>query len=319
MVQLGVRIGALEARNPILTASGTYGHGLEMLGFTPASALGGWVSKTVTLEPRPGNRAPRLAETEAGLINSIGLENKGLEHYLEHVLPTVAGADTLIVTNVGGHRDEEFARVVEALDGRGEVDAIELNLSCPNVDDGRLPLATDPDRAERVVALARAATGKPLWAKLSPNVTRIGDMAAAVERGGADAITAVNTLLGLKVDWRTGAPGVATVQGGYSGPGIKPVALRCAWECARNVAIPVVGVGGIRTADDVLEFLAVGCAAVQVGTASFSEPGRPAELARELERALAEAGVDDVRSVIGTIRDGRKPSESPQISGAERA
>ncbi|MHC4261845.1 MAG: dihydroorotate dehydrogenase [Planctomycetota bacterium] len=313
MAKLETDLGALRARNPIFTASGTYGHGLEMVGFTAVDALGGWVSKTVTLEPRPGNPTPRLAETEAGLINSIGLENKGIEHYLDQVLPTLAEANTVVVTNIGGHRDEEFAELARILDERPEVHALELNLSCPNVDDGKLPLSTDPDRAQSVVAGARAVTSKPLWAKLSPNVTRIGDMAAAVERGGADAITAVNTLLGLAVDWRTGTPGVATIQGGYSGVGIKPVALRCAWECSRSVSIPVIGVGGIRTASDVLEFLAVGCSAVQVGTSSFSDPLKPGELAVEVARLLDEAGIGDVREVIGRIRDGR-----PQAPSATR-
>ncbi|MEO0651436.1 MAG: dihydroorotate dehydrogenase [Planctomycetota bacterium] len=319
MADLSVAIGAQRARNPIFTASGTYGHGLEMLGFTAVDALGGWVSKTVTLEPRHGNPTPRLAETEAGLINSIGLENKGIEHYLREILPTLADVDTLVVTNIGGHRDEEFAELARILDARPEVDVLELNLSCPNVDDGKLPLATDPDRAQRVVEGVRAATGKPLWAKLSPNVTRIGDMAAAVERGGADAITAVNTLLGLKLDWRTGAPGVATIQGGYSGVGIKPVALRCAWECARSVEIPVVGVGGIRNADDVLEFLAAGCSAVQVGTASFSDPTRPGSLADEVAGRLDAAGIARVTDVIGTIRDGRAQASSPAPSSTPQS
>jgi dihydroorotate dehydrogenase (NAD+) catalytic subunit len=315
MARLEVRIGPLTARNPIFSASGTYGHGLEMVGFSAVDSLGGWVSKTVTREPRRGNPAPRLCETEAGLINSIGLENKGIEHYLNQVVPTLAGADTLIVTNIGGHTDEEFAELAAVLDRCPAVHALELNLSCPNVDDGKLPLATDPERARRVVAGARARTTKPLFAKLSPNVTRIGEMAQAVERGGADGITAINTLLGLSVDWRTGRPGVATVQGGYSGPGIKPVALRCAWECARAVSIPVIGVGGIRSAEDVLQFLAVGCTAVQVGTGAFADPSLPGKLAAEVEALLAAAGLSDVNEVIGSIRDGRARS-TPRPAGA---
>lgn len=305
MPTLEVRLGSLHLRNPLLSASGTYGHGLEMGGFCPPANVGGLVSKTVTLEPRPGNPAPRLAETEAGLINSIGLENKGAAQYVEEVLPQVAGADCAIVTNVGGHHDHEFAELAALLDDRDEVDALELNLSCPNVDDGKLPLATDPKRAEAVVRGARERTGKPLFAKLSPNVTRIGDMAKAVEAGGADGITAVNTLLGMAVDWRTRKPGVHTIQGGYSGPGIKPVALRCAWECARSVSIPVIGCGGIQTADDVLQYLVVGCRAVQVGTSSFWNPAHLGDLAVELERLLAEAGVDDVNELVGTLEVAR--------------
>ncbi len=309
---LAVRLGPLLARNPIFSASGTFGHGLEMAGFTPPETVGGLVSKTVTLEPRGGNPAPRLCETELGLINSIGLENKGLEHYLEHTLPSVESAACLIVTNVGGHKDAEFAEACARLDACERVDAIELNLSCPNVQDGKLPLATDPARAEAVVAGARAATRKPLFAKLSPNVTRIGDMAKAVEAGGADAVTAVNTVLGLGVDWRSGRPGVATVQGGYSGPAIKPIALRCAWEVAQAVSIPVIGVGGIRTAQDVLEFLVVGCSAIQYGTAAFADPARPGGLAAELRDLLAEAGIADINDLIGSIRDGRTRVPRPR-------
>jgi dihydroorotate dehydrogenase (NAD+) catalytic subunit len=306
MPSLAVRLGTLRLRNPLLSASGTFGHGLEMGGFCAPAGIGGLVSKTVTLEPRGGNPAPRLCETEAGLINSIGLENKGIAQYLEDVLPEVANADCVIITNVGGHHDHEFADVVAMLDERDEVDAIELNLSCPNVDDGKLPLATDPKRAESVVAGARARTQKPLFAKLSPNVTRIADMAMAVENGGADGITAVNTLLGMAVDWRTRRPGVATIQGGYSGPGIKPVALRCAWECARSVSIPVIGCGGIQTVDDVLQYLVVGCRAVQVGTSSFWNPAHLGDLASQLAAALAEQGIDDVNDLIGTLEVTRR-------------
>lgn len=316
---LAVRLGPLLARNPIFSASGTFGHGLEMAGFTPPETVGGLVSKTVTLEPRGGNPAPRLYETELGLINSIGLENKGLDHYLEHTLPSVESADCLIITNAGGHKDDEFAEACARLDAFERVDAIELNLSCPNVQDGKLPLATDPARAEAVVARARATTNKPLFAKLSPNVTRIGDMAKAVEAGGADGITAVNTVLGLGVDWRSGKPGVATIQGGYSGPAIKPIALRCAWEVAHAVSIPVIGVGGIRTAQDVLEFLVVGCSAIQYGTAAFADPARPGGLAAELTDLLAEAGVGDINDLIGSIRDGRTRAPRPRPSEEDLA
>ena len=319
MAKLAVRIGPLVARNPVFSASGTYGHGLEMRHFCPPQRLGGLVSKTVTLEPRHGNPAPRLAETTAGLINSIGLENKGLDAYLEQVLPAMADADCLVVTNVGGHTDREFAEVAARLDQRPEVDALELNLSCPNVDDGLLPLATDPQRAEAVVAGVRRATGKPLFAKLSPNVTRIGEMARAVEQGGADAVTAVNTVLGMAVDWRTGEPGVATVQGGYSGPAIQPIALRCAWECAQAVEIPIVGCGGIVSAADALEFLVVGCSAVQVGTAAFSDPTRPGGIVEELERLLDDAGVADVNDLVGTVRDGRRRARRPRPGDPPRA
>lgn len=321
MVDLGVtlpaRAGELRLRNPILSASGTFGHGLEMCHFTPPERIGGLVSKTVTLKPRPGNPAPRICEVEAGLLNSIGLENKGVEHYVETILPDMAGADTVVVTNIGGESPEEFAELARRLDGEDAIDAFEVNLSCPNVQGGRLPFGTDPANAALVIRGVRAATSKPVFAKLSPNVSRIGEMARAVEEAGADAVSAVNTLLGLAVDWRTRRPGLATVQGGFSGPAIKPVALRCAWECASNVSIPVIGCGGIASAEDVLEFLVAGCTAVQLGTASFADPALPGRVAEDVARLLDEAGVEKVTELIGTIHDGRErtnPDPAPAPS-----
>ena len=301
MARLGVSFAGLDLRNPILSASGTFGHGLEMANFVAPSLVGALVSKTVTIRPRPGNPMPRLQETEAGLLNSIGLENRGVQAYVERTLPTVADADTVIVTNIGGETEEEFAEIAGMLDGRAEIDAFEVNLSCPNVDGGALPYSTDADTAERVIAGVRAATRKPIFAKLSPNVTRVDEIARACERGGADGLTAINTVLGMSVDWRTGRPGLNTVVGGYSGTGIKPIALRCAHECVQAVDIPVVGCGGIATAEDVLEFLAVGCCAVQVGTASFGEPDLLARLPDDLERLLDAAGLASVDEVIGCL------------------
>ncbi|MSR61480.1 MAG: dihydroorotate dehydrogenase [Planctomycetes bacterium] len=303
---LSLRIGPLELRNPLLSASGTYGHGLEMEFFTAPTELGGWVSKTVTLRPRGGNASPRICETEAGLLNSIGLENRGLEHYLAHTLPVMARADTVVVTNIGGESVEDFVEMARRLDGESATDAFEVNLSCPNVQGGKLPFATSPALAAEVIRAVRAVTHKPLFAKLSPNTAQLGEIARAVEGAGADAITAVNTLLGLALDWRTRRPGLATVQGGYSGPGIKPVALRCAWECARSVAIPVIGCGGIQSASDALEYLVAGCAAVQIGTASFSDPAVPGRIAREMGALLSAAGIARVGDIVGTLHDGRE-------------
>lgn len=298
---LTVQVGGLLLRNPILSASGTFGHGLEMRCMVPPATVGALVSKTVTRLPRPGNPMPRIAETEAGFLNSIGLENRGIRAYLERTLPEVRDADTVIVTNIGGHSAEEFGELAAQLDARPEVDALEVNLSCPNVDGGRLPFSTDPRVAEDVVRRVREATTKPIFAKLSPNVTRIEDIAVAVEAGGADAITAVNTVLGVAIDWRTRKPRLNTIVGGYSGSGIKPIALRCALACVGAVDIPVIGCGGIATADDVLDFIVAGCAAVQVGTASFSDPGRIAALVLELEAALDSAGVASVGELVGTL------------------
>jgi dihydroorotate dehydrogenase (NAD+) catalytic subunit len=311
MARLEVELCGLALANPILSASGTYGHGLEMLPFAAPESLGAWVSKTVTLAPRPGNPHPRLAETEAGLLNSIGLENRGIESYVRDVLPQWKGVAAVVITNIGGERPEEFAELAARLDGEPDVDALEINLSCPNVQGGRLPFATDPRMAESVVARVRAATRKPLLAKLSPNVSDIAEIARASEAGGADGITAVNTLLGMSVDWRTRRPRLATVQGGYSGVGIKPVALRCAWACARAVRIPVVGCGGIASADDALEFLVAGCRAVQVGTASFSDPSRIACLAGEMSARLDAASVGSVAEVIGTLRGTARIGAAP--------
>lgn len=307
MADLSIQLGPLALRNPVMSASGTYGHGLEMQYFSAPETLGALVSKTVTLEPRPGNPAPRIAETEAGFLNSIGLENRGVEHYIEHTLPVVRRANTLVVTNVGGASVKDFVEIAARLEREEGIDALEINLSCPNVDGGKLPFGTVPAMAAEVISSIRKVSSRPLFAKLSPNVTRISEMAIAVESAGAAGITAVNTMLGMGVDWRTGRPALATVQGGYSGVGIKPVALRCAWECAKAVSIPVIGCGGIASARDVLEFLSVGCHGVQIGTASFSNPALLGELALELERLLGEAGFDSIQQVVGNVQDGREP------------
>jgi dihydroorotate dehydrogenase (NAD+) catalytic subunit len=297
-----VDLAGVPLRNPILSASGTFGHGVEMQHMVPLDVLGGLVSKTVTCVPRPGNPAPRIAETKAGFLNSIGLENRGIESYIESVLPEVESAGTVIVTNIGGESVADYVAAAEALASFDVIAALEVNLSCPNVDGGRLTFSTDPKKAEEAMRAVSEVTDKPLWAKLSPNVTRIEEIACAVEAGGASAITAVNTLLGLGVDWRTGQPSLATVMGGYSGIGMAPVALRCAWQCVQAVDIPVIGCGGIADAEDVLDFLAVGCHAVQVGTASFSDPGMLGRLPGEVERLLDDAGVTDVMDVVGCMK-----------------
>jgi len=302
MSRLEVALPPLVLRNPILSASGTFGHGLEMQHISPPERVGALVSKTVTLAPRPGNPMPRICETESGFLNSIGLENRGIDAYVRDVLPAMQAADTLVITNIGGERVEEFVELARILCDHPAVDALEVNLSCPNVQDGKLPFATDAKMAARVIEGVRRVSEKPVFAKLSPNVSRIGEMAVAVESAGAHAITAVNTVLGMKVDWRTRLPGLYTVQGGYSGSAIKPIALRCAWECARSVKIPVIGCGGIMNAADVLEFLVVGCSAVQVGTASFGDPGLVGRLAEDVGRLLDGARIASIADVIGTLR-----------------
>ncbi|MDG1499102.1 MAG: dihydroorotate dehydrogenase [Planctomycetota bacterium] len=301
---LSVTLAGLELKTPLMSASGTFGHGLEMGNFVAPETLGAWVSKTVTLLPRHGNPAPRICETEAGFLNSIGLENRGVEDYEQKVLPTLKRAGVTVITNIGGATPEEFVEMAARLDGYDEIHAFEVNLSCPNVQGGKLPFATDPATAELTLRGVREATTKPLFAKLSPNLAGIGEIAKAVEAGGADGITAVNTLLGMSVDWRTQKPGLALVMGGYSGVAVKPVALRCAWNCATAVKIPIIGCGGITTAADVLEFLVAGCTAVQIGTASFSNPSLLAELPAQLEELLADAGVASVAELIGSMKAG---------------
>lgn len=301
MVDLSVSLAGLRLRNPLLSASGTFGHGMEMRHVVPPEALGAWVSKTVTRLPRPGNPMPRIAETEAGLLNSIGLENRGVEAYVESTLPEVAGADTVVITNIGGESVDDFAWMAERLAGRPEVDAFEVNLSCPNVDGGRLPFSRDPARAEEVIRAVKAVCDQPVLAKLSPNVSLVAEIAQAAEAGGADGLTAVNTALGMGVDWRARRPRLNTVIGGYSGVGLKPIALRCAWECVQATDLPVVGCGGIASAEDVLEFLCAGCRAVQVGTASFSDPALLGRLPGEVARLLEDAGVPSVEAFVGSL------------------
>ena len=281
-----------------MSASGTFGSGLEGRAFSELASLGALVSKTVTLAPRPGNPPARIIETPAGMLNSIGLENRGADHFAEETLPRMKGLGTRVIVNIGGESIDEFVALAERFSGLS-VDALEVNLSCPNVQEGRLYFSTDPRLTEKAVREVVAASAVPVFAKLSPNVTRIADLALAAEQGGADGITAINTLIGMAVDWRRG-PVLAKTIGGLSGPAIKPVALRMVHEIAQVVRIPVIGVGGISTADDVLEFLAAGARAVQVGTANFVDPACMARILDDLRRLLAEAGTT-VAEVSGSL------------------
>jgi dihydroorotate dehydrogenase (NAD+) catalytic subunit len=297
---LATQVGALPFASPILSASGTFGAGYEGRSFSDLGRVGAIVTKTVTMRPRHGNATPRIIETPCGMLNSIGLENRGVDEFLRSSLPKSLALGRPVVVNIGGETVEEYEELARRFDGSGAV-ALELNLSCPNVQGGRLPFATDPKVTESVVARARAATRLPIWAKLSPNVTRIGDLARAAEAGGADAIVAINTLIGMAVDWQNRRPVLAETIGGLSGPAIKAVALRMVWEVVKAVRIPVVGVGGIATADDVLEFLVVGASAVEIGTMNYVDPARMPALVFEVEAKLAAAGTS-VRELIGTLQ-----------------
>lgn len=302
--RMEVALGPLRLKNPVMTASGTCGSGLELAPYADLRALGAVVGKTVTRKPRPGNDPPRTFETASGMLNSIGLQNPGIDRFVAEVLPEVARAGYVFVANVAGEDAEDFGALAERLDqapDRAAVAAIEANLSCPNVAGG-LDFSIDPKLAAAVIARMRKATRLPILAKLSPNVADVRPLARACEEAGADAVTLVNTYLGAAVDWRRGRPVFARVMAGLSGPAIKPLALFQVWRASSAVRIPVVGIGGIQTAEDALEFLCAGARAVQVGTALFRSPTAAGDLLAGMERLLAEAGIEDVNGLVGTLR-----------------
>lgn len=305
-VDLSIDLGRLRLPNPILVASGTFGYAREMQGLVPLERLGGIVPKTITKAPRIGNAPWRTVETSAGMLNSIGLDNDGIDAFLEHHLPYLATVGAPIIVSVAGHDEGEFYELAGRLEGQTGVAAVELNVSCPNVSGG-VDFGTDPKLCERVVAGARKACSLPIWAKLTPNVADIASVARGAEQGGADAICAVNTCLGMAIDWRRRRPILGNVVGGLSGPAIKPIALRCVYQVARAVTIPVVGIGGIATLDDVLEFLVAGASAVQVGTANFYRPRASIEILDGLPAAVAELDAMSVREVVGSLELPSKP------------
>lgn len=299
---LEVQLGPIRLKNPVMSASGTFGHSVEMAPFVDFSKIGAVVLKSVTQKPRPGNPPPRLFETASGLMNSIGLENHGIDAFLREELPRLRNCGATLVANLAGESVEEFRHLAERLDAAEEIDAMEVNLSCPNVQGGRLLFSSEPGNAEAVIRAVRRETKKPVFAKLSPNVTRIGEIARAAEGAGADAVTAVNTLLALAVDWRRRSPRLGAGFGGLSGPAIKPIALRMVYECRQAVKIPVIGCGGVKDADDVLEFLVAGATAVQVGTWTYVEPAGIGRIVDDLPERLGEAGVARASDLIGTLR-----------------
>jgi len=301
-VDLSVDVGPFKLGNPLMTASGTAGLGLEVEPFFDLKEAGAIVIKTITKAPRHGNPMPRLAETPAGLLNSIGLPNKGIEFFVDKILPRLAGKADCLIVNIAGTRAGEFGELAARLEGLPGIDGLELNVSCPNVENAKLPFGRDPEVVHRIVSDVRSATSLPFITKLSPNVSDIAEVAQAAAEAKTDAVSLINTLLGMSVDWRTGKPGLGTVVGGLSGPAIKPIALRMTWEVARSVDVPVIGIGGIRTVDDVLEFLVAGASAVQVGTTHYKTPDIIPRLARELRLELAAAGHAGVRSIIGSLK-----------------
>jgi dihydroorotate dehydrogenase (NAD+) catalytic subunit len=295
-----VRLGRLELANPVMVASGTFGYAREMAGLVDLARLGAIVPKTITPQPRAGNVPWRTVETAAGMLNSIGLDNDGIEAFIAGHLPYLRSVGAPIVVSIAGHDLAEFVDMAGRLDGLSGVAAIELNVSCPNVSGG-VDFGIDPQMCERVVRGVRAACGLPVLAKLTPNVSDIAEVARAAEQGGADALSVINTCLGLAVDWRRRKPLLGNGMGGLSGPAIKPIALRCVYQVSRAVSIPVVGVGGIATIDDVLEFLVAGATAVQVGTANFYQPTATMTILDALPEALNRAGVSRVQDLVGTL------------------
>ncbi len=298
-----VNLAGLQLKNPILTASGTFGYGQEFAPFGDLASLGGMVVKGVSLERRRGNPLPRIAETPCGMLNAIGLQNSGAKHFLSHSLPKLPWQDTAVIVNLYAQSSDEFVRLTAALADAPGVAAFEVNISCPNVSCGGMIFGQTPEAAAEVTAaVVESAVGKPVMVKLSPNVTDIVGIAEAAEKAGAAALSCINTLTGMAVDVRTRRPRLGNIIGGLSGPAIKPVALRCVWQVAQAVRIPVVGIGGITTAEDVLEFILVGATAVQVGTANFLRPDTAFKLVKDSEALARELGLASWADLRGQLR-----------------
>lgn len=300
-IDLRVRLGRLALPNPILVASGTFGYAREMERLVDLSRLGGIVPKTVTQIPRPGNEPWRTVETAAGMLNSIGLDNDGLEAFIAHHLPYLATCQAPLIVSIAGRTPQEFVEMAQRLDGEEGIAALELNISCPNVSGG-VDFATNADSCRSLVASVRQSCGLPILAKLTPNVTNIADVAEAAAEAGADAVCLINTVLGMAVNWRTRRPMLGNVMGGLSGPAIKPVALRCVHQVAQRLDVPIIGIGGIATIDDVMEFLVAGASAIQIGTANYYDPTVSMKILDQLPCALAEAGVESVGDITRSLQ-----------------
>lgn len=299
---LSVNIAGISFRNPIMTASGTFGYGEEFEEYLDLEKIGALITKGLSLKPKAGNAMPRIIETPGGMLNAIGLQNVGIDAFIQKKVPFFRKISTPVIVNFFGNTVEEYAELAEKLDAIPEIAAIEVNISCPNVKHGGIVFGTDPKSAHSVVTAVRNATIKPLIVKLSPNVTDIVEMASACAEADADALSLINTITGMSIDVKTRRPSLANVTGGLSGPAIKPVALRMVWQVSRAVKLPIIGIGGITTATDVLEFLLAGATAVQVGTANFMSPAASQRIAEDLETYLRENGIDDVKELIGALQ-----------------
>ncbi len=299
MAKLSVNVGGLKLKNPVLTASGTFGYGLEFADFVDLNSLGGFIVKGTTLHPREGNDYPRMAETPSGMLNCVGLQNKGVKYFCEHIYPQIKDFDTNVLVNVSGSSPEDYAACAAIVGELDAVPGIELNISCPNVRSGGMAFGVTAEGAASVVRAVRKAYGKTLIVKLSPNVTDITEIARAVEAEGADSVSLINTLMGTSIDIERRRRRLSIGTGGLSGPAVKPVALRMVWHVARAVKIPVVGLGGIMTAEDAIEFIMAGATAVEIGTANFIDPRTTQKVAEGIGAWLDAHGVADVNEIIG--------------------
>ena len=301
MAKLNVNIGALSLKNPVMTASGTFGYGIEFEDFIDLGGLGGIIVKGTTLKPREGNDYPRMAETASGMLNCVGLQNKGVDYFCEHIYPQIKDIDTNMIVNVSGSSPEDYAECAARIDALDNIPAIELNISCPNVKDGGMAFGVTCQGASSVVKAVRQAYHKTLIVKLSPNVTDIAEIARAVEAEGADSVSLINTLMGMAIDIERRKKALSIGTGGLSGPAVKPVALRMVYQVAKAVKIPVVGLGGISTARDAIEFLMAGATAIEIGTANFLDPAITIKVRDGINDWLDENGCKDVHEIIGCL------------------
>ncbi len=301
MVNTAIQIGGITLKNPVMTASGTYGYGLEYSDFIDLSKLGGIVVKGTTLNPRQGNPYPRMAETPSGMLNAVGLQNKGVEYFCSEIYPSIKDIDTHMIVNVSGSTVEDYMATAEHIAELDKIPAIELNISCPNVKEGGMAFGVTCAGAAEVVRAVRKVYPKTLIVKLSPNVTDITEIARAVEAEGADSISMINTLLGMAIDVKSRKPILSTVTGGLSGPAVKPVALRMVWQTAKVVSIPIIGMGGISSCEDAIEFLLAGASAVQVGTYNFVDPTITTKIASGIEDYLVQNNMTNVSELIGGL------------------
>ena len=301
MADLTTKIGGLTLKNPVMTASGTFGYGLEFQDFVPLEELGGIIVKGTTLHPREGNDYPRMAETASGMLNCVGLQNKGVDYFCEQIYPQLKDIDTNFIVNVSGSTTEDYAECAARIDALEKIPAIELNISCPNVKQGGMAFGTSCEGAASVVRAVRQRYRKTLIVKLSPNVTNIADIARACEAEGADSVSLINTLMGMAVDIERRKPVLSIATGGLSGPAVKPVALRMVWQVAKAVKIPVVGLGGIMTAEDAIEFFMAGATAIEIGTANFIDPTATIKVRDGIDDWLDRHGCQSIQEIIGNI------------------